>query len=847
MRVLYLFTFLFKSISSFPQYDNLIHYSVEDGLPSSEVYKMIQDDLGYIWFLTDRGVSRFDGYEFENFSSADGLTDNVFFDAQKLDNGSIWILGMNGSVTIINPLLPTFESYEFNEILVDCRNNASVPKNITVDRGSMFITYLNYSGFLKISSTGEVSRSFSPVFDSSIYHYSIGKEGFFNYGLENSNDNSSFNFSFWSRPTFYVNGFFIPNTKVAVLLHHKDSILIEGPSRLLRRTISIKNILDIGPLNNRQFWVSSKYNGLFIVNSNGDIVEQNNLAYVISDYFIDLHGNQWFSTLKNGVFLKRNSIIKRYQFSNKKDNTINQLSRHKNKLIVAHQNGNISELNLTENKYLAISTTEDRGAVVSYGDSLYFCVDRKLYNYDSTMTLAYKTPPTPNNIVVKGGDIFVCLNNGYKQIIERDTHQVVYSQRRINNVVTYNSAEYFASDYGLFIEKKYPDSSSLELSPVYQNRVNDLLALDSVLFLATHGEGLIIVKNDKILSTISGSAISNNYINSLFASNDSTLYLSTNSGLTRLCFSKGYSNFSSTIINQEQGLISTEVNDLELINDTLWIGTGQGLFYMPKTYFDRDNVVNDYKLRVKGIVVKDVVLENKALLDLSYTQNKLQFRYSVISFKSAKNTVYRYKLKEVDKEWIYTKNRIANYSGLSPGSYEFIVQVKGENLFWEDQADSVFVVIKPPFWRTWWFLFIAFGSGILLVYIFFKLRILLVNKDLVRELLRQILKRLKRKRKSIIVRAGNKDVKILSHDISYVKSEGNYLEIYHKNGKTVIRHKIGEFLALVPDPIEYLQIRRSYIIRIDKVDQLGKDFVITAKEKIKVGSTYHEEFKKMTL
>jgi ligand-binding sensor domain-containing protein len=38
------------------------NYSTNDGLPSPEVYTVIQDSKGYLWFGTDNGVSRFDGY-----------------------------------------------------------------------------------------------------------------------------------------------------------------------------------------------------------------------------------------------------------------------------------------------------------------------------------------------------------------------------------------------------------------------------------------------------------------------------------------------------------------------------------------------------------------------------------------------------------------------------------------------------------------------------------------------------------------------------------------------------------------------------------------------------------------
>ena len=55
------------------------NYTTDDGLPSPEVYYSYQDEQGFMWFCTDNGLSRFDGYEFKNYSHKDGLTDNVVF------------------------------------------------------------------------------------------------------------------------------------------------------------------------------------------------------------------------------------------------------------------------------------------------------------------------------------------------------------------------------------------------------------------------------------------------------------------------------------------------------------------------------------------------------------------------------------------------------------------------------------------------------------------------------------------------------------------------------------------------------------------------------------------------
>jgi signal transduction histidine kinase len=43
------------------------HYTDEDGLPQNSVYSVAQDELGYIWLSTQRGLARFDGKNFKIF------------------------------------------------------------------------------------------------------------------------------------------------------------------------------------------------------------------------------------------------------------------------------------------------------------------------------------------------------------------------------------------------------------------------------------------------------------------------------------------------------------------------------------------------------------------------------------------------------------------------------------------------------------------------------------------------------------------------------------------------------------------------------------------------------------
>ena len=90
------------------------------------------------------------------------------------------------------------------------------------------------------------------------------------------------------------------------------------------------------------------------------------------------------------------------------------------------------------------------------------------------------------------------------------------------------------------------------------------------------------------------------------------------------------------------------------------------------------------------------------------------------------------------------------------------------------------------------------------------------------------------------MRAKGRDIRISSSDVCFVKSLGNYIEIHTETEKIVARERISNFLNLVPDKLEYLQVQRSYIIRIDHVKQRGVDVVVICDTEIKIGEKYRE-------
>jgi len=72
--------------------------------------------------------------------------------------------------------------------------------------------------------------------------------------------------------------------------------------------------------------------------------------------------------------------------------------------------------------------------------------------------------------------------------------------------------------------------------------------------------------------------------------------------------------------------------------------------------------------------------------------------------------------------------------------------------------------------------------------------------------------------------------KIKIHDIKWIKSEGNYLDIHCIKSKHLIRYSLKEFINQLPSDI-FIQVHRSYIVNIHFVDAF-------AHRMLKIGNIY---------
>jgi signal transduction histidine kinase/CheY-like chemotaxis protein len=69
-----------------------------------------------------------------------------------------------------------------------------------------------------------------------------------------------------------------------------------------------------------------------------------------------------------------------------------------------------------------------------------------------------------------------------------------------------------------------------------------------------------------------------------------------------------------------------------------------------------------------------------------------------------------------DKNWILSGVfNYATYTNLDPGKYIFKVKGSNSNGIWNEKETSIEIIIKPPFWKTWWFRLIMVSFAVCFV------------------------------------------------------------------------------------------------------------------------------------
>lgn len=249
-----------------------------------------------------------------------------------------------------------------------------------------------------------------------------------------------------------------------------------------------------------------------------------------------------------------------------------------------------------------------------------------------------------------------------------------------------------------------------------QSRINDIFEdKDGKLWFATHNYGLIYydLATEKTTVFDQTSGFTSNETYKIAASHQGkTIWVSTFSGLQ--CIE--LPSFRIHIFNASDGTCGNEFNTgsgLQARNGIYYFGGVRGL-----TRFNPDHLKPSAspaskpyvsELFIEDIysnVIKTINLPKRdTLLQLSNSQNTLEFHFGSNDYFRPKNNTYFVQLENIDAEWVPLGSLTSiKYYRLAAGYYTLRVKF---NINGDKSSDQIFVisfVIDEVFYRKWWFL-----------------------------------------------------------------------------------------------------------------------------------------------
>jgi two-component sensor histidine kinase/ligand-binding sensor domain-containing protein len=743
MRIFLLFClFLFARTTLAQQY-NFRSWTLEQGLPQSQITALLQDHQGFLWIATRGGLSRFDGVNFRTYTKQDGLSShnitNLFLDRKQ----QLWIGTADAGLVMFNGA--RFQSMNKAEGL-----RANHISDISEDSlGRLWFTsnkgiyYRADDQFQKYKALPE-----SAVY-TAIRHT---KDGAVWAGTQ---ENGLYRISRGGQLTHFTseNSQLPGNSITELSIAPKGTIWIgtdKGLARLRRNRLSRADLP--GTLSNP----------------------------TVTSFTYDKQGNLWVGFLRNGLV----------KFDNRKFTHLTRRNGLRTPRITALSTDSEGNIWIGTNGYGLQQymspwfvhffdfegMTEPRITAVARDSSgtMWLGTDEgEVASMRSLRTRWRSTLPWPKGTTLYSiypkskEETWVCSSRGV-WLLKPDTVLHYTTTHGLPSAEVYHCASdmagtlWFATSAGIayfqdstFTSLPYPDSAATKANCLYRDRKNRIwvgtqsgiyivnggklttppqlkqanftevnsIAEDSEgnLYFAAFNQGILMLHQDSTKLFTAKDGLPTEAIKTLFVDEQDNLWVATSRDVLKLRLPPlretgqvSYRSYASQ--NGFRGLEVCENAIAQSQDGTMWFGTTKGLTqYLPN--LDRRNstypkvMLTDVMLYSKPTKWQDLGYATDSTtglpvdLRLPHTQNYLSFDFHAICLSGPEQVRYKYRLVGFDEQWSPpVEQSFTTYANLSPGTYTFELLARNNDGIWSAEPASYTFAIVPPIWRREWFI-----------------------------------------------------------------------------------------------------------------------------------------------
>lgn len=232
-----------------------------------------------------------------------------------------------------------------------------------------------------------------------------------------------------------------------------------------------------------------------------------------------------------------------------------------------------------------------------------------------------------------------------------------------------------------------------------------------------------------------GNGLPSNAIHAIQEDDFGNIWVSTNSGLSN--WSRNLNHFRN--YNKNDGLAGNEYSDGASFfgknTKRIYFGGIDGLTIIePDKIKDSDEyprlALQELKLFNKlitpgsktGLLKKHI--DDTDTLVFESEENFFSISFAALNYRNNEKSNYAYYLEGFDKEWNYIgAQRSAFFTNVPPGEYSLKLKCSNADGMWNDEYRSVFIIVKPPVWRTFTaYIIYSFAALALILLIYYILR-----------------------------------------------------------------------------------------------------------------------------
>lgn len=763
------------SLPAFSQTFPYNHYTTKDGLVNANVYYICQDKLGYIWFATNNGISRFDGNTFENFFESDGLNSNSFTSIALGGDSTLYFANFEKGInTYKKGVFSKYEVSPASSITVSTMSLRNDTIYIVQKPNYFSVIYnhiINNSLFYKYNTEGFHYLYPYKNINSPSYRILIGNDR----GLFELNKEDSTKTRLQGIGDFSV--YEIAEDKYKNLWLGCDGKILKYSDNKVEKTITlnedIKGIVKKILVDSRGIiWFHPMNKGLYIFKDNeifdvGDKIPIGNAP--INHICEDREGNVWVSTSGKGVFCFNNIFMSNYTEKDglSHNNIISLLVNNKGEKLI----GTFDGLNILEKNKFDKITTGNEANITNYiyeikngldnnylvcgsynllsfernylNNKLFFIstfsacqIDSSAFVFDfAARDLTYINYTGNKTLSIGDNDI----NKPSRNNIKHDKKIQVWSKLvfgdsvtnvRINEIEkTSDGTLWIGTNHGL-CKIDGDNKTYYKNDTVLNSKINCIKVNQPGYILIAGDKGISVILRDpgKVISLTKTQNFDFSSSTSIDVDKDNNIWIGNLKGLYRIPLDSFINGKYNDIIyfNEKTALPSSEVHTISFdkLKNELWAGTADGLVKMEL------NDLNNYlqpppKVLIENIILNDTNLTSFDNLVFKPSQNNIRIHYTSFNFNSPKSIKYEHKF-EGGEEWIETDYSDIDLFSYPPGRYNLLLRTVNINNV-KGEITSLKFEILAPFWKTLPFYILVTLILIALIYYIVQKRIIYIK------------------------------------------------------------------------------------------------------------------------